>query len=97
MDKVVAMPTRFGLGFVLNLPIVPGFPEYASLGGTCWVEFLELRAGGGIEGGPGTRIEERSLDAIQKLIDEHNAQRPKWRQPENIGDTAYLQKEMDLS
>lgn len=34
MDKVVAMPTRFGLGFVLNWPIAPGFPEYASLGGS---------------------------------------------------------------
>ena len=34
LDKVVAMPTRFGLGFVLNLPIAPGFPEYASLGGS---------------------------------------------------------------
>lgn len=34
IDKVVAMPTRFGLGFVLNWPIAPGFPEYAALGGS---------------------------------------------------------------
>lgn len=34
MDRVVAMPTRFGLGFVLNWPIPTGFSEYADLGGS---------------------------------------------------------------
>lgn len=75
---------------------VPNYHPYRLTAGPAGVEFLEFRAGGGVEGGPGTRIEEKSLDAIQKLIDEHNVQRPKWRQPENIGDTAFVQQELDL-
>lgn len=75
---------------------VPNYHPYRFTAGPAGVELLEFRAGGGVEGGPGTRIEERSLEAIEKLIDEHNVQRPKWRQPEHIGDTAYLQQELDF-
>ena len=34
MDMVMAMPTRFGLGFVLNWPISTDFSEYIDLGGS---------------------------------------------------------------
>ena len=60
------------------------------------VELLEFRAGGGTKDAPGLKMEEKSLDALQKLIDEHHVQRPKWKQPENIGDTAFLQRELDF-
>jgi CubicO group peptidase (beta-lactamase class C family) len=33
IDAVMALPTRFGLGFALNVPIAVGFPEYSSLAG----------------------------------------------------------------
>jgi hypothetical protein len=57
---------------------------------------LEYRAGGGIKGTKGIVMEEKSLDSIRKLIDEHNVQRPNWQQPEKIGDTAYRQQELDF-
>ena len=47
-------------------------------------------------GPAGVEVEEKSLDSIQKLIDEHNVQRPNWQQPEKIGDTAYRQQELDF-
>ena len=40
-------------------------------------------------------MEEKSLDALQKLIDEHHVQRPKWKQPET-SNTAFLQRELDF-
>jgi len=75
---------------------VPNGQPYKFTAGPAGVELLEFRAGGGIEGTPGLKMEERSLDAIQKLIDEHNVQRPQWRQPERMGDTAYFQQELDF-
>jgi hypothetical protein len=75
---------------------VPNGHPYKFTAGPAGVELLEFRAGGGIDGAPGLKMEERSLDAIQKLIDEHHVQRPQWHQPEKIGDTAYVQQELDL-
>lgn len=74
----------------------PNYHAYRFTAGPAGVELLEFRAGGGIEGAPGLKMEEKSLDAIQKLIDEHNVQRPLWQQPENIGDTAFVQRELDF-
>jgi CubicO group peptidase (beta-lactamase class C family) len=34
IDTVMALPTRFGLGFALNAPLAPDFPEYAALSGS---------------------------------------------------------------
>jgi hypothetical protein len=75
---------------------VPNYHPYRFTAGPAGVELLEFRAGGGIKGAPGLKMEEKSLDGIQKLIDEHNVQRPLWKQPENIGDTAYVQHELDF-
>jgi len=75
---------------------VPNGHPYRFKAGPAGVELLEFRSGGGTKGAPGLKMEEKSLDALQKLIDEHNVQRPKWKQPENIGDTAFLQRELDF-
>jgi hypothetical protein len=75
---------------------VPNGHAYRFTAGPAGVEVLEYRAGGGIKGTKGIVMEEKSLDSIQKLIDEHNVQRPNWQQPEKIGDTAYRQQELDF-
>ena len=75
---------------------VPNGHPYRFKAGPAGVELLEFRAGGGTKDAPGLKMEEKSLDALQKLIDEHRVQRPKWKQPENIGDTAFLQRELDF-
>jgi hypothetical protein len=75
---------------------VPNGHPYRFTAGPAGVELLEFRAGGGIKGAPGLKMEERSLDAIQKLIDQHHVQRPHWKQPKKIGDTAFIQQELDF-
>lgn len=50
LDRVVAVQTRFGLGFQLNFPIAPGFAEYDSLDGALGNEgaFGHSGAGGSL-------------------------------------------------
>jgi hypothetical protein len=60
------------------------------------VELLEFRAGGGEPGTPGMKLDEHSLDAMQRVIDRANEHRDSWQAPENIGDTAFRQAELDL-
>ena len=50
IDKVVAVPTRFGMGFTLNNTIPPGFSEFSSLSGSLGSEgaFGHSGAGGSL-------------------------------------------------
>ena len=50
LDKVVAIQTRFGLGFQLNFPLAPDFPEYDALNGALGNEgaFGHSGAGGSL-------------------------------------------------
>ncbi|MEJ2088577.1 MAG: hypothetical protein P8Y69_08920, partial [Gammaproteobacteria bacterium] len=60
------------------------------------VELLEFRAGGGVADAPGMCLDELSLDAIDKLIDCYRGNRHLWDAPENIGDVAFRQQELDF-
>ena len=63
--------------------------------GPAGVEVLEFRAGGGQPDAPGMRLDEHSLDAMQRIIDSATANQPNWRRPKRIGDTALRQAELD--
>ena len=76
---------------------VPNGQPYKYTAGPAGVELLEFRAGGGEQGAPGMRLDELSLDWIQRIIDRCNELQPQWQQPERIGDTAFRQQELDLA
>ena len=84
---------RLGPGATFFLP--NGMP-YKYTAGPAGVELLEFRAGGGVDEAPGMRLDELSLDAIDKLVDCYEENRDNWKAPENIGDTAFVQRELDL-
>jgi hypothetical protein len=84
--------TRLGPGAGF---FVPNGHPYKYTAGPAGVEVLEFRAGGGEPEAPGMKLDEHSLDAIQHLIDRANEARPSWRAPENIGDTAFRQAELE--
>ncbi len=75
---------------------IPNGQPYKYTAGPAGVEILEFRAGGGVADAPGMRIDELSLDAIDKLIEGYKANQHLWEAPENIGDVAYKQKELDF-
>jgi len=79
-----------GAGF-----FVPNGHPYKYTAGPAGVEILEFRAGGGEPDAPGMKLDEHSLGAIQHLIDRANAHSHSWQAPENIGDTAFRQAELD--
>ena len=79
---------RPGSGFFL-----PNGHPYKYSGGPDGAEYLEIRAGPGVEGAPGMAIHEHSLDSIQRIIDQANAHRHEWHAPERIGGTALRQAE----
>lgn len=79
-----------GAGF-----FVPNGHPYKYTAGPAGVEILEFRAGGGEPDAPGMKLDEHSLDAIQHLIDRANQHRHAWKAPENIGDTAFRQAELE--
>lgn len=85
---------KLGAGSTFFLP--NGMP-YKYTAGPAGVELLEFRAGGGVNEAPGMRLDELSLDAIDKLVDCYDNNRDNWKAPENIGDTAFLQRELDFS
>jgi hypothetical protein len=84
--------TRLGPGAGF---FVPNGHPYKYTAGPAGVEVLEFRAGGGEPDAPGMKLDEHSLEAIQVLIDRANAARPAWKAPENIGDTAFRQAELE--
>lgn len=81
-------------GSVVFLP--SGMP-YKFRAGPAGAEVLEFRAGGGDPNAPGLKLEEHSLDSLQQLIDEGKAHRHEWVVPEQIGDTALRQAEVDAA
>lgn len=81
---------RLEAGSVFFLP--NGHP-YKYSGGAEGAEYLEIRAGPGIEGAPGMVIHEHSLDSIQRIIDQANAHRHEWHAPKEIGATALRRAE----
>ena len=72
-----------GAGF-----FVPNGQPYKYTAGPEGVELLEFRAGGGTKGAPGMKLDETSLDSMQRIIDGAHANEHLWHAPENIGDTA---------
>jgi hypothetical protein len=84
---------RLGPGSTFFLP--NGMP-YKYTAGPAGVELLEFRAGGGVADAPGMCLDELSLDAIDKLIDCYRGNRHLWDAPENIGDVAFRQQELDF-
>ena len=70
---------------------------YKYKAGPAGVEVLEFRAGGGDADAPGMKLDEHSLDAIQRIIDGAKANQPDWELPDNVGDTALRQAEIDRS
>lgn len=81
---------RLAAGSAFFLP--NGHP-YKYSGGPEGAEYLEIRAGPGVEGAPGMVIHEHSLDSIQRIIDQANAHRHEWHAPKEIGATALRQAE----
>ena len=75
---------------------LPNGQPYKYTAGPAGVELLEFRAGGGVDEAPGMCLDELSLDAIDKLIDNYDSNRHLWKVPENIGDVAYQQLELEL-
>lgn len=84
---------RLGPGSTFFLP--NGMP-YKYTAGPAGVEVLEFRAGGGVDEAPGMCLDELSLDAIDKLVDCYRTNRHLWQAPENIGDVAFKQQELDF-
>ena len=75
---------------------IPNGQPYKYTAGPAGVEILEFRAGGGVPDSPGMRIDELSLDAIDKLIEGYKENQHLWQPPVNIGDVANKQKELDF-
>lgn len=83
---------RPGAGF-----FVPNGQPYKYTAGPAGVELLEFRTGGGKPGTPGMKLDEHSLDSIQRIIDKARELNETWEAPEHIGDTAFRQAELDFS
>lgn len=74
---------------------IPNGMPYKYKAGPAGVEVLEFRAGGGEPDAPGMKLHETSLDAIQRLIDAADENRPNWQAPTRIGETALRQAALD--
>ena len=83
---------KLGAGSVMFLP--SGMP-YKFTAGAAGAEVLEFRAGGGDPDAPGLKLEVHSLESVQQLIDEGKEHQHEWEVPEQIGDTALRQAELD--
>jgi hypothetical protein len=75
---------------------LPNGMPYKYTAGPAGVELLEFRAGGGEKQAPAISLDELSLGAIDKLIDTYNENHDQWTPPENIGDIAFKQRELDF-
>ncbi len=76
---------------------VPNGHPYKYTAGPAGVEVLEFRAGGGESDAPGMKLDEHSLESIQRVIDGANENRDSWHLPAKPGDTALRQAELDSS
>ncbi len=82
----IAMGSRSlgaGAGF-----FVPAAAAYKFKAGPDGVEVLEFRGGGGVAGAPDIKLEESSLNDLQRVIDTANAHRHDWRAPTTVGGSA---------
>lgn len=61
---------------------VPNEMPYKYKAGPEGVEVLEFRAGGGVKGGPGMKLDERTVDGIRKLAELATAQHDVWADAE---------------
>ena len=84
---------RLGAGSVIFLP--EGMP-YKFRAGPAGAEVLEYRSDGeGDPSAPIIKLAETSIDAIQQIIDAGKAHQHEWEAPEQCGDTAMRQAEVD--
>ena len=90
--EIVMGKRRLAAGSTFFLP--NGQP-YRYTAGAAGVELLEFRAGGGVSGAPGLKLDETSLDSLQKIIDGSYENDHLWEAPERIGDTALRQARID--
>lgn len=72
---------------------IPNCQPYKFTAGPEGVEILEYRAGGGVKDAPELHIDERTLEAIDKLIAGYRENSDKWQPPEQIGDVALRSRE----
>lgn len=75
---------------------LPNGQPYKYTAGPAGVELLEFRAGGGVHEAPGMCLDELTLDAMDRLIENYRQNRDKWEAPVNIGDVAFKQQELDF-
>ncbi len=90
--EIIMGRRKLRAGSVIFLP--KGLP-YKFKAGPAGAEVLEFRADRSDENAPLIRLEEHSLESIQKIIDEGKAHQHEWVVPERIGDTALRQAEVD--
>ena len=67
---------------------VPNGAPYKYRAGPEGVEVLEFRAGGGVQGEPGMKLHETSIEGINRLTEAAKANHDKWVAPERISDGA---------
>lgn len=89
--EIIMGKRRLGAGSTF---FVPNGQPYKYTAGPAGVELLEFRAGGGDPEAPGMKLDERSLDSIQTIIDRAYENEHLWNDPPaRIGDTALRQAE----
>ena len=74
---------------------VPNGQPYKYTAGAAGVELLEFRAGGGDKGSPGMKLDERSIDSLEKITAGCYENEESWQAPEQMGDTAIRQARLD--
>ena len=74
---------------------VPNGQPYKYTAGPAGVELLEFRAGGGEKGAPGMKLDERSIESIEKITAGAYANEDSWKVPERMGDTAIRQARLE--
>ena len=84
---------RLGAGSVIFLP--EGMP-YKFKAGPAGAEVLEYRSDGeGDKNAPLVKLAEDSIESIQQIIDAGKAHQHEWEAPEQCGETAIRQAELD--
>lgn len=74
---------------------LPNGQPYKYTAGPAGVELLEFRAGGGDKESPGMKLDERSIDSIEKITAGSYENEESWQAPERMGDTAIRQARLD--
>ncbi|MEE2735434.1 MAG: hypothetical protein VX513_00720 [Pseudomonadota bacterium] len=74
---------------------VPNEMPYKFVAGPDGVEVVEFRSGGRIAGKAGMRLEENSLEAVQKIIDGYRANAHLWKAPPTFSDTGHIKPHLE--